>query len=89
MSVLQRRAAGYLRDGLSQREAARLVGRSERTLRAWRRDVEGFRELAEGAAEEGPELSALETLRLAQHASRPDGSPDWSIRVRGLSKKAP
>jgi len=58
-----------------------MVGRSERTIRAWLHDVEGFRELAEGDAAEIAEPSALETLRLALDATRADGSPDSSIRL--------
>jgi hypothetical protein len=59
-----------------------MVGRSERTIRAWLHDVDGFSELAESDPSEAGDLSALETLRVALGAVKVDGSPDWSVRVR-------
>lgn len=56
------------------------VGRSERTIRVWLREVEGFREAAE-VGEEPDGLSPVETLQLALGATRGDGSPDWRIRM--------
>jgi hypothetical protein len=82
LSGVQRRAAELLRRGCSQREVARMVGRSERTIRAWLHDVDGFRELAETDLSEVEGLSAVATLELALGAVKADGSPDWSIRVR-------
>jgi Helix-turn-helix domain len=80
MNQLQVRAAELLRGGCSQREAARAVGRSERTIRVWLRDVEGFREAAESGPDSG-DVSPVDTLHLALGATRGDGSPDWRIRV--------
>jgi hypothetical protein len=77
MNPLQVRAAELLRGGCSQREAARAVGRSERTIRVWLREVEGFLE----AATDVGDLSPVDTLQLALGATRGDGSPDWRIRV--------
>lgn len=58
-----------------------MVGRSERTIRAWLQNVEGFRAAAQADPAESPEPSALVTLRVALAATKADGSPDWSIRV--------
>ena len=77
----QSRAVELLGRGFSQPEVARLVGRSERTLRNWLRDVAGFREAVEAARAEGSDPSALATLERALGASRSDGSPDWPTRV--------
>jgi hypothetical protein len=88
----QRRATELLARGLSQAEVGRLVGRSPRTIRAWLHEVEGFREAARTVRVEPGEPTAEETLRQALSANRPDGSPDWSIRVqaaRVLSKAQP
>ncbi len=63
-------------------EVGRLVGRSERTIRAWLRDVDGFREAARAGQAVPGEPTAEETLRLALHATGKDGGPDWSIRVQ-------
>ena len=52
----QQRAAELLGRGLTQREVARLVGRSERTIRAWLADVDGFRQAVQAA--EGEEVLA-------------------------------
>ena len=79
MKPLQVRAAELLRGGFSQREAGLAVGRSERTIRVWLLEVDGFREAVESGAEAG-DLSPIETLRLALGATRGDGSPDWRIR---------
>jgi len=80
MKPKQVRAAELLRRGFTQLEAGRAVGRSERTIRNWLREVEGFREAAEVGPERG-ELSPVETLQLALGATRGDGGPDWRIRV--------
>ena len=69
-----------MRRGLTQREVAQAVGRSERTVRLWLREVEGFREAA-SAAGAVEEVSPVETLQTALEARRADGSPDWRIRV--------
>ena len=77
---MQLRAAELLRRGCSQREVARAVGRSERTIRVWLREVAGFRD----AATQGPVVdvgSPVETLEFALGATRGDGSPDWRTRV--------
>ena len=58
-----------------------MVGRSERTIRAWLHDVDGFREAAEAGPAEVGDLTAVETLRIALSATRADGRPDWSVRV--------
>jgi hypothetical protein len=79
MNPLQVRAAELLRRGCSQREAGRAVGRSERTIRVWLREVQGFREAAESGSDAGE--SPVDTLQLALSATRGDGSPDWRIRV--------
>jgi hypothetical protein len=68
--------------GFSQHDAGRMVGRSERTIRAWLHDVDGFREAARAVQAEASEPTALDTLRLALRATRKDGSADWSIRVQ-------
>ena len=81
MTPEQRRAAELLGRGYSQREVGRLVGRSERTIRAWFGDVDGFRQAAQAVQAETSDPMALDTLRLALGATRKDGSPDWSIRV--------
>lgn len=80
MSVPQRRAAELLRLGATQREVARVVGRSPRTIRSWLQKVEGFREIAEGAAAESPKPLPLETLRDVLGATKADGHPDWTNR---------
>ena len=59
----------------------RLVGRSERTIRARLHDVDGFRQAARPVEAVG-EPSALDTLRRALDVTRKDGNPDWSIRVQ-------
>lgn len=82
MTPEQGRAAELLGRGLTQREAASLVGRSERTIRAWLTGVPGFREAVHAGQAETGDPTALETLRGALRASRRDGSPDWSIRLQ-------
>ena len=83
---VQVRAAALLRRGLTQREVARVVGRSERTIRNWLRDVEGFREATWPAGGPAGGLSAVGTLQSALAATRGDGSEDWRTRV--LAAKA-
>jgi hypothetical protein len=78
----QQRAAELLGRGFSQRDAGRMVGRSERTIRTWLHDVDGFREAARPVEAEAGKPTALDTLRLVLRATRKDGSEDWSIRVR-------
>ncbi len=80
MTPEQQRAADLLGRGFSQREVGRLVGRSERTIRAWLHDVDGFREAAWAVPAEATDPTALDTLRLALNATRKDGRPDWPIR---------
>ena len=84
MKPLQVRAAELLRRGFTQREVARAVGRSERTIRVWLREVEGFRDAARSDASEG-EVSPVETLQLALAATKGDGSPEWRIRVAAVT----
>ena len=80
MRSYQARAAELLRRGFTQREAAVAVGRSERTIRSWLSEVDGFREAATPWPErEG--VSPRETLEAALEAVKPNGSPDWRIRV--------
>ena len=82
MTPTQQRAAELLARGLSQREVGRVVGRSERTIRGWLRDVDGFREAARTDQAEADEPSPEETLRLAMRATCKDGDPDWPIRTQ-------
>jgi hypothetical protein len=82
VTAAQQRAAGLLARGLSQREVGRVVGRSERTIRAWLREVDGFREAAQPGQAVPGEPTAEETLRDALRATGKDGGPDWSIRVQ-------
>lgn len=82
MTFEQRRAAELLGRNFSQPEVGRLVGRSERTIRTWLRDVEGFREAVQAARAETSDPTALDTLRHALAATRKDGSPDWPTRVQ-------
>lgn len=81
MTPLQCRAAELLRRGCSQREVGRAVGRSERTIRVWLRDVEGVWEAAQALPGRPGDLMPVEMLQLALGATRGDGGPDWSIRV--------
>jgi len=77
----QRRAAELLGRGFSQTEVGRLVGRSERTIRNWQRDVAGFGEAVQAARAETSDPSALATLEQVLGASPSVGSPDWPTRV--------
>ena len=73
MKPLQVRAAELLRRGFTQREVARAVGGSERTIRVWLREAEGFREAASADAVEGevsPFAGSGSTLIAAQAAGR-------------------
>ncbi len=86
MTPEQQRAAELLGRGFSQHEVGRLVGRSERTIRAWLHDVDGFRQAAAQAVEaEAGQPTPLDTLRLALRAWR-DAAPGAGLRsgIEGL-----
>jgi hypothetical protein len=82
----QQRAADLLGRGLTQREVARLVGRSERTLRSWLVSVDGFRQAVQAGAAEGalaPTVAGV--LRGALGALTRDGRPDHATRLRAAA----
>jgi len=82
----QQRAADLLGRGLTQREVARLVGRSERTIRAWLVSVDGFRQAVQAGAAEGalaPTVAGV--LRGALGALTRDGRPDHATRLRAAA----
>ncbi len=60
MTPKQRRAAELLGRGHSQLEVGRMVDRSERTIRNWLRDVDGFREAAQAAQRRVAECEGAE-----------------------------
>jgi hypothetical protein len=71
MTDRQRRAARLLGRGLTQAEVSRVVGRSERTLRAWSSSVPGFSESVDEGRRQNklPAAEVLEELLYSQSES--------------------
>jgi hypothetical protein len=83
LSAGQRLAAQMIGQGETRTKTAAELGVSRRSVTAWGAR-EDFRALVQRARDQqlDREPTAAETLRSALLATRPDGHPDWSARVK-------
>lgn len=84
MTPEQRRAAELVGKGATRAEAARAVGRSERTVRAWLKRPE-LDAIVRQVREETLEPTVAGVLRQALGALTRDGRPDHATRLRAAS----
>ncbi len=84
MTPEQRRAAELVGKGATRAEAARALGRSERTLRAWLKRPE-LDALVRQVLQETLEPTVAGVLRQALGALTRDGRPDHATRLRAAS----
>ena len=84
MTPEQRRAAEFVGKEATRAEAARAVGRCERTVRAWLKRPE-LDAIVRQVREETLEPTVAGVLRQALGALTRDGRPDHATRLRAAS----
>lgn len=79
----QLRAAALIGQGWQHKQVAEELGVHPETISRWAREREDFQEVVRQARADtlAEQPEAVKVLEQALSATKPDGSPDWRIRV--------